>query len=248
MDQLDNQKFGVFLASLRKEQGLTQKELAEKLFVSDKAVSKWERGASMPGIALLLPISQLFGITVSELLKGEREAKESAAQKEDPDPNALLTHAAAQRHKRHWRIAYFLCLVFSAAEIFLLNRLGMSWNALIKTILPMTFLLFVFGGWFCFFAKDLLPGYYDTNKINYVSQGIFRIHLSGLSIHNGNWASICTTIKFWALSGATLYPLFCLIIILLDGYILWSQLEKPILFALFAGMLLSVYWTGRKHS
>lgn len=46
MYEIDNQKFGAFLSVLRKEQGLTQKDLAEKLFVSDKAVSKWERGVS----------------------------------------------------------------------------------------------------------------------------------------------------------------------------------------------------------
>ena len=46
MLKIDNQKFGVFLQQLRKERGMTQKELAQTLFVSDKAVSKWERGVS----------------------------------------------------------------------------------------------------------------------------------------------------------------------------------------------------------
>ena len=46
MYQLDNEKFGKFICELRKEKSLTQKELAEKLFVSDKTVSKWERGVS----------------------------------------------------------------------------------------------------------------------------------------------------------------------------------------------------------
>ena len=47
MYELDKEKFGTFLVQLRKEKGLTQKELAEKLYVSDKAVSKWERGLSL---------------------------------------------------------------------------------------------------------------------------------------------------------------------------------------------------------
>ena len=46
MYQLDNEKFGTFLSEMRKEKNMTQKELAEKLFVSDKTVSKWERGVS----------------------------------------------------------------------------------------------------------------------------------------------------------------------------------------------------------
>ncbi|HAB66304.1 MAG TPA: hypothetical protein DCE23_02950 [Firmicutes bacterium] len=69
---MDNQKFGKLITKLRKEKGLTQKELAEKLYVTDKAVSKWERGLSFPDIELLLPIADLFSISVLELLKGER--------------------------------------------------------------------------------------------------------------------------------------------------------------------------------
>ena len=48
MDQISNEKFGLFVTELRKKKNLTQKDLAEKLYVSDKTVSKWERGLSMP--------------------------------------------------------------------------------------------------------------------------------------------------------------------------------------------------------
>ena len=72
MYEIDNQKFGRFVAALRKEKGYTQKELAEKLFLSDKAISKWERGLSLPDIALLEPLADILGVTVAELLKGER--------------------------------------------------------------------------------------------------------------------------------------------------------------------------------
>lgn len=56
---------------MRKSKGLTQKELAEKLNLTDKAVSKWERGLSSPDVALLLPLSQLLGISTDELLAGD---------------------------------------------------------------------------------------------------------------------------------------------------------------------------------
>lgn len=68
--------FGEFLCALRKEKGMTQAELANALNVTNKAVSKWETGEAMPETALLLPIAQIFGVTVDELLKGER--RESA--------------------------------------------------------------------------------------------------------------------------------------------------------------------------
>ena len=72
MYQINNEKFGIFLSEMRKEKSMTQKELADKLFVSDKTVSKWERGNSMPNVTLLMPIADVLGITVTELLKGEK--------------------------------------------------------------------------------------------------------------------------------------------------------------------------------
>ena len=70
---MDNIKFGKLILKLRKKQNRTQKELAEKLNVTDKAVSKWERGDSFPDITLLEPIAKELGVTVSELITGEKD-------------------------------------------------------------------------------------------------------------------------------------------------------------------------------
>ena len=72
MEPIDKEKFGAFIAELRKEKGLTQQELAERLFISNKAVSKWERGQSFPDVGLLNPLADNLGVTVAELLRGER--------------------------------------------------------------------------------------------------------------------------------------------------------------------------------
>ena len=69
---MDNKKIGLFISSLRKEKKMTQLVLAEKLFVSDKAVSKWERGLSLPDVGLLEDLAKLLGVSVSEILKGEK--------------------------------------------------------------------------------------------------------------------------------------------------------------------------------
>ena len=71
-DQISNEKFGLFVTELRKKKNLTQKDLAEKLYVSDKTVSKWERGLSMPNVVLLIPIADILDVTVTELLRGEK--------------------------------------------------------------------------------------------------------------------------------------------------------------------------------
>jgi len=74
---MNNEKMGQFIAELRKSHQMTQKELAAKLDVSDKAVSKWERGQSYPDILLLAPLSGILGITVTELLDGQRAGQET---------------------------------------------------------------------------------------------------------------------------------------------------------------------------
>ena len=69
MDQI---KIGKFIASCRKEQSMTQAVLAEKLGISDRAVSKWETGKSMPDSGIMLELCELLKINVNELLSGER--------------------------------------------------------------------------------------------------------------------------------------------------------------------------------
>lgn len=69
MDQI---KTGKFVASLRKEKGLTQVSLANCLGISDKTVSKWERGAGLPDVSLMLPLCEILEISVNELLTGEK--------------------------------------------------------------------------------------------------------------------------------------------------------------------------------
>lgn len=63
---------GQFIKAMRKECGLTQRELAERLNISEKTVSKWETGNGLPDAALMLPLSKELGISVNELLSGER--------------------------------------------------------------------------------------------------------------------------------------------------------------------------------
>ncbi len=69
MNQADT---GKFIAACRKEKGLTQAQLAEKLNITDRAVSKWETGKSMPDSSIMLELCRILEISVNELLNGER--------------------------------------------------------------------------------------------------------------------------------------------------------------------------------
>lgn len=69
---MDQKKTGKFIQTLRKEKNLTQKELADKLLITDKTVSKWETGKGLPEVSLMLPLCEILGISVNELLTGEK--------------------------------------------------------------------------------------------------------------------------------------------------------------------------------
>lgn len=80
---MNENKTGNFISALRKEKELTQAQLAEKLNVTDKAVSRWETGKGMPDSSLLVPLADSLGITVNELLTGEKISEEAFTQKSD---------------------------------------------------------------------------------------------------------------------------------------------------------------------
>ena len=82
---MDKEKTGQLITELRKEKGLTQKQLADALNVTDKAVSKWERGLSFPDISMLEPISELLEVSIMEILAGARQSGDGT-----------LTHEEAQ--------------------------------------------------------------------------------------------------------------------------------------------------------
>ncbi|MCD7919634.1 MAG: helix-turn-helix domain-containing protein [Clostridiales bacterium] len=83
---MEAKTIGRFIAVLRKASGMTQKELAERLNVSDKAVSRWERDESLPDLTLIPVIAELFGVTTDELLRGERNPAGEPAGVARPSP------------------------------------------------------------------------------------------------------------------------------------------------------------------
>lgn len=212
MYQLDNEKFGKFICELRKETSLTQKELAEKLFVSDKTVSKWERGASIPNVMLLIPISEILEVTVTELLKGERIDTKKDMDAEEVETLVvgsleLSVQDMIKKRKTKWKIAYLSCVLIIFIELILFTVSNMELELLCDS-LKVSGVMLIFATWLCPFAKEL-PTYYDGNKINFVSQGIFRIHMVGLSFNNENWSYILNVFRSVSLGITVLAPVFC---------------------------------------
>lgn len=88
---MDATEVGKTIAALRKQQGLTQKELAEKLHVTDKAVSKWERGLNFPELTLLEPLAKALNTTVIDLLSLEEASGQEVA--------AVISDISAEERK-----------------------------------------------------------------------------------------------------------------------------------------------------
>ena len=124
---LDKEVFGSFIAGLRRERKLTQQELAERLHVTDRAVSKWERGLSYPDVTLLEPLAAALGIGVEELLTCR--LREAAQPPEEPAAlrSVLAISGEVQRQRQRRMIRYTVLavvLVLVMAVLTLLQQGG----------------------------------------------------------------------------------------------------------------------------
>lgn len=118
---MDQWKTGRFIAECRKEKNLTQMQLAEKLGITDKAISKWERGVSMPDTSIMLELCDILGISVNELLSGEKISMENNNQKNE---QLLLDMAkeAEQKNKIIWTSMWVImsvCIIALLACLFI---------------------------------------------------------------------------------------------------------------------------------
>ena len=115
---MDNEKTGKLISSIRKDKGLTQKQLADSLGISNATVSKWETGKGFPDISLLEPLASVLGITVSEVLAGER-------QKNNDETNSLindLVEISIKEQNRkikvtNWIIAITVALLYISISV-----------------------------------------------------------------------------------------------------------------------------------
>lgn len=121
---MNKERLGAFIGDCRRELGLTQRELAEKVHVTDKAVSKWERGLSYPDVTLLEPLAAALELGVEELMACRRQAVPSG--EEDPVKNLLTISDDSLRRERRrsWgRLGAVLALLIAAGLVIAYNAL-----------------------------------------------------------------------------------------------------------------------------
>ena len=116
---MDQNKIGKFIASCRKEQGMTQAVLAERLGISDRAVSKWETGKSLPDSGIMLELCGLLKINVNELLSGERIMAESYDKRAEENLLAMKREVEEKNRQmlRIVLIVFAFVMIFTVAFI-----------------------------------------------------------------------------------------------------------------------------------
>ena len=227
---------------------MTQRELAEKLCISDKAVSKWETGASIPDTALLVPLSEILGVSVTELLLCrhlENEDSLSHELTEDAVKAAVGYQGGQERawsSAGRWALIYPLALIIGALGLWL----GYRAVASALTVYTVAILAAIFGAYFCFFVKTRLPAFYDDNKISGVFDSPFRMNVPGLYFNNSNWPYIILVGRIWSCVALAVYPLLNLLSsIFAAGF--WAKAELYVcLFFVLGGMFIPMYAVGKK--
>jgi len=255
MFDIDKQRFGEFITALRKEKGLTQKDLAQRLYLSDKAVSKWERGLSLPDVTLLIPLSEALGVTVTELLRGERSPAPSPMEAAEVETLVKRALSFSEEEcsprgidRKAQALPYLLCLLIAAAEITVLILLGCRVAYMGATVFLLEGMSAVFLAYFCFLVPQKLPRYYDENPISQFIDGPLRMNMPGVTFHNRNWPHIVRAVRKGLMTAMAAYPAAYLAVEkLLPGDA--SLVVNPILMGvfLFGFLFAPIYYQHRKH-
>ena len=249
MFEIDKEKFGQFIAQLRKEKGLTQKDLAEKLFVSDKAVSKWETGMHLPDITVLTPLADILGVSVTELLQGKRLESETV---EKDAVDELLRQALAMNEKeqanrlrnRKGAIAAFIAsVIWGFFQLQMLSVIGYTFDQM-SMLLLFLILAACFGTYFVFLSEDRIPAFYDENKINFYSHGPLRMNMPGMRFNNSNWPHIVRFIRGWSCGSLLSAPM---VFYILERLLSDIWLPVVLILLLFVSLLVPLYAVGKKY-
>ena len=253
MYEIDKVKFGEFVSSLRKKKGMTQKELAGQLYISDKAVSKWERGLSVPDITLLVPLAEILGVSVTELLECEKIPKTDGLNMDKADDLVKkvigLSGERVERTKiKKKNVWIYLCGVsISLLEIFGLYQIQEKMDVMLFPAFMMIGMAMLFGIYFWFFMREKLPAYYDENRISVYVDGIVHMNLSGVYFNNNNWRYIVKAFRIWSLVEMTIFPIvYTMIEVLLSDRFPMIGLCTMLILTL-GGLFIPPYILGRKY-
>lgn len=139
---MDTQKTGRFLKELRRENGMTQEQLGERIGVTNKTVSRWETGNYMPPVDCLVMMADIYGVSINEIVAGERVTKEDFEQKADDNLSQALreNEKTVKRAESILTVLMVIMTVTAMAVIILLPKQGMLTILLTVLVAVMAFI------------------------------------------------------------------------------------------------------------
>lgn len=162
---MDQVKIGKFIAEERKRKGYTQKQLSERLGISDKTISKWERGNGFPEVSLLLPLCSELEITVNELLSGEGVSEEDYRKKAEENMVNLVREAQESKKKIILSIMVGGFTIIAAVPLFIISRLLVMENWM-RALLIIIGIIVIVGGIAIACILDREAGAYECPDCN----------------------------------------------------------------------------------
>ena len=210
---MDIEKISNLIKTKRKEKGLTQEELAQKINVTEKAISRWETGRGTPDISLLVPLSEELNVSVSELLKGKEDKKEDNSIKE------IVNYIDASKAKKNKFIIPIATVLYAIILILYLWYLKVEYNTggtVHHTYIgELVYNLFFIAS--VFFTNRLIANnYFDTiedrkrmNKVSYIiALIIYIIMFFNLTIFGRivDWYNTYNLIPFKTIIGYWAFP------------------------------------------
>lgn len=163
MDQL---KIGKFIAECRKKNGLTQMQLAEKLNITDRAISKWENGKSLPDSSIMLELCEVLGITVNDLLSGE-----VVTMNDNKNSEKLLLEMVKEKEKSDERLLTIEIVIGTISAVLSLALVLVSAYApmtnWLRIVLGGTGFVFLFVIAFCMLKIEQVAGYYECQECHH---------------------------------------------------------------------------------
>lgn len=176
---MDQVKTGEFIAQMRKEKNLTQNELAEKLNISNKTVSKWETGKGMPEVSLMLPLCEVLGITVNELLSGENITSENYNAK--AEENFISIIKEKEYNKKKITIALIVMAIALACAIALCSVVEYTELPTYATVILITVaMILMFGTCFVVCAVDNTAGSFECRECKTKFVPSYKAYVFGL--------------------------------------------------------------------
>ena len=123
---MNQEIIGKFIAKCRKEKNMTQQELADKLGVTDRAVSHWENGRRLPDYSLVKELCEILSISINELFSGEKISNDDYKEKAEDNIEKLINDNYRKKKKMNWIIAILVAVLYLSISI-IFNIWAYSW-------------------------------------------------------------------------------------------------------------------------